>query len=78
MAIKPIADAEGWVRIDDDLVFESLGDPALDRILLKCHNLDLQLRQLAEITDRLQSTFTRMAWVFGTLVVITVGAWLGR
>jgi hypothetical protein len=36
-AQAPLADHVGYVAIDDDFVFESGGDTALNRILLRNH-----------------------------------------
>jgi hypothetical protein len=80
MALKTIADddgdvvfnSEGAVDPAGDWCFESLGDPALDRILLRCHVMEMEVRQLAADVRRIKSTTEVARWLFWGLIVFVV------
>lgn len=80
MALKPLAGPDGDVSIDDDFSFESLGDPALDRILLRCHVVEAEVRQLAANVQRIQRAIDgarSLLWILLAVVsAIAIIEWL--
>jgi hypothetical protein len=64
MALKPLADEDGDIPINVDgegdprgeLLIDSLGDPALDRIWLKSNAAEMKLRQLSADVARIKKT----------------------
>jgi hypothetical protein len=63
MPLKPVADADGFVSIDKDFEFECVGDPALDRILLRCHVLEGEVRVLTARLGQVQQTLNQTRYL---------------
>jgi hypothetical protein len=90
MALKPLANADGYVNFNsdgevlqdtqpgrvpgpDEWSFESTGDPALDRILLRCNVIEMQSRDLLVRVKRIEHA-RRLPFVVELLCFVIGGA----
>ena len=82
MALKSLSDENGEVSFNSDgewdekgaWSFESLGDPALDRIMLRCQAMSVQVRQLAADVARIKRAFDLVEAAFWMLLIAFIAS----